>query len=63
MAAYNVENLFDRAKAMSLQTWEEGRPILERFARLSELLGDIRRACDAQHRARDDAAVWVDIDL
>jgi hypothetical protein len=40
LAAYNVENLFDRAKAMSLQTWAEGRWILERFARLSELLGE-----------------------
>ncbi|HSK39255.1 MAG TPA: endonuclease/exonuclease/phosphatase family protein, partial [Arenibaculum sp.] len=41
LAVYNVENLFDRAKAMNLATWEEGRPILEKFARLNALLGEI----------------------
>lgn len=39
LAVYNVENLFDRARAMNLDSWEEGRPVLERFARLSGLLG------------------------
>jgi len=41
LAAYNVENLFDRAKAMNLDTWAEGRPVLEKFARLNSLLGQI----------------------
>lgn len=41
IAVYNVENLFDRAKAMNLETWEEGRPVLERFAALNSLLGQI----------------------
>lgn len=41
LAVYNVENLFDRAKAMNLDTWEEGRPILERFAKLNQLLGKV----------------------
>ncbi|WEX08022.1 hypothetical protein [Chelativorans sp. AA-79] len=40
LAAYNVENLFDRAKAMNLDTWEEGKPILEAFAALNALLGE-----------------------
>ncbi|OYW68378.1 MAG: hypothetical protein B7Z40_03275, partial [Bosea sp. 12-68-7] len=31
LAVYNVENLFDRAKAMNLDSWAEGRPVLERF--------------------------------
>lgn len=41
LAVYNVENLFDRAKAMNLETWSEGKPILEDFARLNALLGQI----------------------
>ncbi|MDH4415096.1 MAG: endonuclease/exonuclease/phosphatase family protein [Rhizobium sp.] len=40
LAVYNVENLFDRAKAMNLETWEDGRPVLEKFAELSALLGE-----------------------
>lgn len=41
LAAYNVENLFDRAKAMNLETLAEGRPVLEKFAALSGLLAQI----------------------
>ena len=41
LAVYNVENLFDRAKAMNLETWDEGRPILEAFAELGALLGEV----------------------
>ncbi|TKT80206.1 endonuclease/exonuclease/phosphatase family protein [Aquamicrobium sp. LC103] len=41
LAVYNVENLFDRAKAMNLDSWAEGRPILEAFAALNALLGEI----------------------
>ncbi|ETI64980.1 hypothetical protein C100_04395 [Sphingobium sp. C100] len=41
LAVYNVENLFDRAKAMNLDSWEEGRPVLEKFAELNALLGQI----------------------
>ncbi|MEQ9334559.1 endonuclease/exonuclease/phosphatase family protein [Thalassobaculum sp.] len=41
LAVYNVENLFDRAKAMNLETWDEGRPILEAFAELAGLLGAV----------------------
>lgn len=37
IASYNVENLFARAKALNLETWAEGRPILERFAALNDL--------------------------
>jgi len=42
LAIYNVENLFDRAKAMNLDTWDEGKPVLEAFAELNQLLGSIR---------------------
>lgn len=41
LAVYNVENLFDRAKAMNLDSWEEGRPVLEQFAELNGMLGQI----------------------
>jgi Endonuclease/Exonuclease/phosphatase family len=40
LAAYNVENLFDRAKAMNLETWEDGRQVLELHAQLNNLLGE-----------------------
>jgi endonuclease/exonuclease/phosphatase family metal-dependent hydrolase len=39
LATFNVENLFDRAKAMNLETWAEGRAVLEAFAALNQLLG------------------------
>lgn len=38
LASYNVENLFDRARAMNLKNAADGKPILERFAELSALL-------------------------
>jgi len=40
LATYNVENLFNRAKAMALDSWSEGKPVLDRFARLNTLLGE-----------------------
>lgn len=39
LAVYNVENLFDRAKVMNLETWADGRSILEDFSELNGLLG------------------------
>jgi endonuclease/exonuclease/phosphatase family metal-dependent hydrolase len=41
LAVYNVENLFDRPKAMNLGSWSEGKVILQDFAALSELLGEL----------------------
>ncbi|MGI5176603.1 endonuclease/exonuclease/phosphatase family protein [Dactylosporangium sp. CA-152071] len=38
LASYNVENLFNRAKALDQRTWAAGRPILEAFQRACELL-------------------------
>ena len=37
IASYNVENLFTRAKALNLDTWREGKSVLERFAEINEL--------------------------
>ena len=50
LAAYNVENLFDRAKAMNLATWSQGRPVLEAFARLNALLGEINYTAARKRR-------------
>ncbi|MDQ0563086.1 endonuclease/exonuclease/phosphatase family metal-dependent hydrolase [Rhizobium mesoamericanum] len=41
LASFNVENLFDRAKAMNLDTWAEGRVVLDQFAELEKLLGQV----------------------
>ncbi len=37
IASYNVENLFTRAKVLNLDTWAEGRAVLEHFAELNGL--------------------------
>jgi len=37
LVSFNLESLFDRAKALNQNTWAEGRPILEAVARLNEL--------------------------
>lgn len=38
IASFNVENLFERPRAMNLGTWEAGRPVLEQHARINQLL-------------------------
>jgi hypothetical protein len=38
LATFNVENLFDRISIMNLPTWEEGRPVIEDFDRLNDLI-------------------------
>jgi endonuclease/exonuclease/phosphatase family metal-dependent hydrolase len=38
LASFNVENLFERPAVMNLPDWAEGKPILERYARLCSLL-------------------------
>lgn len=50
LAAYNVENLFDRAKIMLLEEWEDGREVLEDFAEASQILG--QPVYDAAAKAR-----------
>jgi endonuclease/exonuclease/phosphatase family metal-dependent hydrolase len=37
LATFNVENLFNRAKAMNQTTWEQAEPVLEAFARFNAL--------------------------
>lgn len=38
IGSFNVQNLFERPKAMNLGSWEEGRPVLEKHAEVNELL-------------------------
>jgi hypothetical protein len=51
IASYNVENLFERPRAMNLATWAEGKPILEQHARINELLNQ------AQYSAADKVEI------
>jgi len=37
LASYNVENLFRRAKALNMDTWAEGKPIIDKYTELNEL--------------------------
>lgn len=60
LAAYNVENLFDRAKAMNQATWAEGRPILEHFAKLNQLLGQVTYSAPDRRRM---AELFIALDL
>jgi hypothetical protein len=41
LATYNVENLFTRARALNLDTWQEGKPILDKFAQLNALFEEV----------------------
>lgn len=38
IATFNVENMFERAKAMSLETWADGKEVLEDYQRLNALI-------------------------
>jgi endonuclease/exonuclease/phosphatase family metal-dependent hydrolase len=40
IASFNVENLFDRARALNQRSWAVGRPILADHAKLNALLQD-----------------------
>ncbi|MBI4665288.1 MAG: hypothetical protein HY751_02630 [Nitrospinae bacterium] len=38
LATFNVENMFERPKAMNLESWEDGRGALEDCHRLNQLI-------------------------
>jgi len=38
LASFNVENLFDRARAMNQDTWAEGKVILDEFGKFNKLI-------------------------
>ncbi|QCR36145.1 endonuclease/exonuclease/phosphatase family protein [Nissabacter sp. SGAir0207] len=60
IASYNVENLFDRAAVMDQASWSSGRPVLEKFAALNALLGEVTYT-DAMKKKM--AALLVDLGL
>ncbi|PLR41723.1 endonuclease/exonuclease/phosphatase [Chimaeribacter californicus] len=60
LASYNVENLFDRAAVMDQAGWSKGKPVLEKFAALNELLGEITYT-DAMKKKM--VALMVDLGL
>ena len=39
IASFNVENFFERAKAMNLDSWSDGRDILNDYAKFNGLIG------------------------
>ncbi|WP_433306938.1 endonuclease/exonuclease/phosphatase family protein [Actinoplanes sp. CA-030573] len=42
IAAFNVENLFNRARALDQRSWSLGRPVLEAYQRICSLLEEPR---------------------
>jgi endonuclease/exonuclease/phosphatase family metal-dependent hydrolase len=50
LATFNVENMFERAKAMNFATWAEGKPILEDFTRLNELIQETEYSLQTKSR-------------
>ena len=50
IAAFNVENLFERAKALNQSTWAEGRQSLEDHAEINRLLGKATYSADDKKR-------------
>jgi endonuclease/exonuclease/phosphatase family metal-dependent hydrolase len=49
IAAFNVENLFNRARALDQRTWALGRPVLEAFQRACTLLEEIDYTDEIKH--------------
>lgn len=38
LATFNVENMFERPSIMNLSSWEQGKPVLDDFSRLNDLI-------------------------
>jgi len=53
LATYNVENMFDRAKALNTDTWAEGRPALEAHKELNELFNEETYSAQDKKRMLD----------
>jgi endonuclease/exonuclease/phosphatase family metal-dependent hydrolase len=49
IASYNVENLFNRARALDQRTWAAGRPALLAFQRICELLEEPVYTVEVKH--------------
>src|SRR5258708_16641022 len=49
IAAFNVENLFNRAKALDQRTWAAGRPVLEAYQQACDLLEEPVYTAEVKH--------------
>lgn len=49
IAGFNVENLFNRARALDQRTWSLGRPVLEAYQRACTLLEEAEYTTEIQH--------------
>jgi hypothetical protein len=70
LASYNVENLFQRARAMNRASWTEGRDVLKMHAEMNRIIGktrytqaDKRRIVELVEKLgidkKDDGGDWV----
>jgi endonuclease/exonuclease/phosphatase family metal-dependent hydrolase len=69
LASFNVENMFRRPKALDQVNWNVGKPILEAYSKLQELLGEASYSTSAKQRIaalmtqlgldRSDESDWV----
>ena len=50
LASFNVENLFARPKAMNLDTWAEGKPILDAYSEFNSLIAEVSYAAPDKAR-------------
>lgn len=57
LASFNVENLFARAKALNLSTWDQGQPVLAAFERFNTL------AAHAEYTDEDKAQMLTALAL
>jgi endonuclease/exonuclease/phosphatase family metal-dependent hydrolase len=49
IAGFNVENLFNRARALDQRTWSAGRPVLEAYQRVCTLLEETVYTAEVRH--------------
>jgi endonuclease/exonuclease/phosphatase family metal-dependent hydrolase len=52
IAGFNVENLFNRARALDQRTWAAGRPVLESYQRICALLEETAYTAEIQQEIR-----------
>ena len=60
IASYNVENLFQRAKALNGTTFSEGRPILKAYKEVNELFLEPAYTTDIKRRLGE---LLVELDI
>lgn len=53
LASYNVENVIKRARVLNLESWNDGRPVLEAYGELQMLLARETYDGDTRQRMRD----------